>query len=65
MKKKYVEKVYKWEDVASAIDEEGKRIRTILEYILNKNSHPMDWGGFDHQNFLDDIQDLEDSLLNQ
>ena len=45
-----------------AIDEERERVRIILEYLINKNSHPLP-RGVDFEKFFDDIQDFEDSLI--
>jgi len=56
------EKRFTFTDLIEIRDEEKLRIRTILTYLLNKNSRPLEQGGVDYATFFDDIQDLESSL---
>lgn len=50
------------EAVIEAVDRERERIRCIIEYICNKNSKPISQGGFNHDKFLMDIEELEREL---
>jgi hypothetical protein len=46
------------------VDEESNRIRIILEYILNKNVYKTRIkGGFNYEQLLRDVEDLEESLI--
>jgi hypothetical protein len=54
---------YTFDDLIEAVDEEKNRIRIIIEYLCNKNSKPLLEGGIDYEQFFDDIQDLEKSLM--
>jgi len=56
-------KKYTFDDIIETRNEERERIRIILEYIMNKNSRMIREGGFNHDRYLEDIQDLEDSLI--
>ena len=58
-----MKKEYTFGDMMEAVDEEKNRIRTIIEYICNKNSHTLAEGGVDYVTLFDDIQDLEHSLM--
>ena len=48
-------------DISEARDDEKTRIFHLLNYILNKNSHPMPQG-MDWDKLLLDLEDLEDYL---
>jgi hypothetical protein len=48
--------------VTEALDRQKERDYTMLNYICNKNSYPLP-RGFDHEKFLDDVQDFENYLL--
>lgn len=61
-KKIQEEKKYTFSDMMRAIDDETDRIRIIIEYICNKNSQRLVDGGFNHEQFLMDIEDLERHL---
>lgn len=54
--------VDKEEAVIEAVDRERERIRSIIEYICNKNSKTLAEGGFNHAQFLMDIEELEREL---
>lgn len=56
-------KKFTFTDLIEVRNEERDRIRTILEYLLNKNSKPLSQGGVDYETLFDDIQDLEHSLI--
>ena len=64
IKTKEEEKKYTFTDLIKAIDAETDRIRIIIEYICNKNSQRLVNGGFNHDQFLMDIEDLERHLSN-
>ena len=49
-------------DVSKAIGEAQYEIGVVLQYICNKNSHPLP-RGVDFANLFDEIQDLENYLL--
>lgn len=53
---------YTFEDIIKARDAERNRVRVIIEYLLNKNSHRLP-RGVDYEKFFDDIQDFESSLI--
>lgn len=50
------------ERIVEAVDENRRNHFIIINYILNKNSHPLP-RGIDHDKLLDDIQDFESYLL--
>ena len=57
-----MKKEYTFEDIMKARDTERERIRIIIEWIINNNSRRV---GFDYKKFLDDIQDLEETLISK
>lgn len=59
--KKIEDKKYTFEDIIEARDAERNRVRIILEYLHNKNSHPLPTG-VEYQQFFNDIQDFEQTL---
>jgi hypothetical protein len=44
------------------MEDQRQRYYAILNYIINKNSHPMP-RGVDYERLFDDIQDFEQYLL--
>jgi hypothetical protein len=56
-----MEKKFTIEDIAKGRDDEKTRIFHLLNYILNKNSHPKP-RGMDWDKLLLDLEDLEDYL---
>ena len=51
-----------WEQVVDAVEAERLKHATILNYILNVNSHPMP-RGMDYKKLIDDLQDYENYLF--
>ena len=56
-------KEYTLIDILKARNEERRKIFTIMNYILNKNSKPITEGGVDFEQVFEDMQDLETYLL--
>jgi len=57
-----MKKEYTLDDLGNAISEERKKHFTILNYLLNKNSHPLP-RGVDHKKLFDDLQEFETYLM--
>lgn len=57
-----MKKEYTLEDLDEAVREQKKKHHTILNYILNKNSHPLP-RGIDHNKLWDDLQEYESYLF--
>jgi hypothetical protein len=62
MEKKINPKQFTFVDLMDTRDEEKLKHYTILNYILNKNSHRMSDGGINHIKLLEDLQDYENYL---
>ena len=58
------QKEFTFSNLLEARNEEKLKHYTILNYILNKNSHSISEGGVDQDKLLDDLQDYEDYLVN-
>lgn len=56
------EKKYTIQNIVDAVEEERRKTFTLLNYILNKNSHPLP-RGVDYKKAYEDMQELEDYLL--
>lgn len=63
-KKEEPENRYTMSDLVESANFETKKHYIILNYLINKNSHPLP-RGFDHERFLDDMQDYEDYLASK
>lgn len=65
MKKKIKKKTYTESEHYNRLEEELKfqtqKHYTIINYILNKNSHPLP-RGMDYEKIVDEIQDYENYL---
>lgn len=53
---------YSLKELDEMLESEKKKHFTIINYIINKNSHPLP-RGMDYEGLLDDIQDYENYLL--
>lgn len=56
------EKMYTFAEVMESRNEAKQRIRIIIEYLLNKNSHPLP-RGIDYKQFYEDMEEFENSLI--
>lgn len=59
-----MKKEFTQQDMVRAANEERRKHLTILNYILNKNSHPLSMGGVNYEKLFDDLQDYESYLNN-
>lgn len=57
------ERTYITKETIDMIEAERERHFTIINYILNKNSHPLP-RGVDYENLFEDLQDYEHYLRN-
>lgn len=55
------EKLYTLPELIGAVDAEKTKFHSILNYLINKNSHPLP-RGMDYHKLLDDMQDFEEYL---
>lgn len=57
----YYERTFTFDDLIKDRQEVSRNYYIILNYIINKNSHPLP-RGVDHDKLFDDIQDFEEHL---
>lgn len=57
-------KLKELEELDEALKMQAEKHYTILEYLLNKNSHPSP-RCVDHEKLFEDLQDYEDYLREQ
>jgi len=61
------ERLFSFAELIEAQKEERQRCYSIINYILNKNSHPLysgDKKGIDYKKAYEEMEDFENSLIN-